>query len=363
VADLVGVKDITADRFVQLCAEKKVLSQAVSLYPPSASRETELFTKLFMNTLPLNVDLMKELIRRLRSGEVDLKPNEASGWYEYQVYALETLLLPEKGQEKDKLLLTKSYKERMLEAFKALMTKRRETHVRQLAKDKAPMAAPPPPVEKVKPRLRIEPAPSYYLRTARAYAFLANFLEATAGKELLQSLHGLKKDGERSPTLLAELHDMRDRFYGFYLVSADDIGLKPALAKEEGVDQEKCYNLATDWLATAFDDPDLAVDTRVMVPIFIDVPRQKTRVWVTLGVRLTKLEARYARPPQLKPANGSLDWKEVEPGKLEGANYLIAVDEFAEVELNGLKVLSREELRKICDEQQTKEKIVEALAR
>jgi hypothetical protein len=363
VADLVGVKHLDANKLVQLCAEKKVNDQAVALYPPSSSRETELFDKLFPNMLPANVDLMKELIRRLRSGEVDLKPNEASGWYEYQVYALETLLLPEKGMEKDKLLLTKSYKERMLEAFKALITKRRETHVRQLGAAKKDVAAPPPPVDSVKPRLRIEPAPSYYLRTARAYAFLANFLEATAGKELLQSLHGLKKDGERSPALLPELHDMRDRFYGFYLVSADDIGLKPALAKDEGVDQEKCYKLATDWLATAFDDPDLAVDTRVLVPIFVDVPRQKTRVWVTLGVRLTKLEARYARPPQLKPANGSLDWKEVEPGKLEGANYLIAVDEFAEVELNGLKVLSREELRKICDEQQTKEKIIEALAR
>ena len=57
-------------------------------------------------------------------------PSPSSGWYEYQIYALETFLLPEKGEENPKLLLTKAYKKRMLEAFQALMTKRRETHVR-----------------------------------------------------------------------------------------------------------------------------------------------------------------------------------------------------------------------------------------
>ena len=34
---------------------------------------------------------------------------------------LETFLLPEKGNENQKLLLTKAYKKRMLEAFKALL--------------------------------------------------------------------------------------------------------------------------------------------------------------------------------------------------------------------------------------------------
>jgi len=43
--------------------------------------------------------LMKELVRRIKSGEVDLQPKEGSGWYDYQVYALETLLMPEKGEE------------------------------------------------------------------------------------------------------------------------------------------------------------------------------------------------------------------------------------------------------------------------
>jgi hypothetical protein len=362
VADLVPAIPAGPDEFTQLCRQKKATHQAVALFPPSSSRETVLFERLFPVGLPPNIDLMRELVRRIRSGEVDLKPGPDSGWYDYQVYALETLLLPGTGQERDKLLLTRAYKKRMLEAFQALITKRKETHVRQLGPAMAGAAAPPPPSE-VRPRLRVEPCPSYFLRTARAYAFLADFLEAAVGREALQQLHGLTKDGDRPQDLQTELHGMRDLFYGLYLVSAEDIGLKPAFAKEEPVEPERCYRAASDWLAKALQDRDLAADTRVAVPVLIDMERGITRLWLTLGVRLVKLEAAYARPPSLKPAEGEGEWKAVEEFRLGKSDYLIAVDEFAEVELPGLKVLSREELRSVCDREKTKEAILQALRR
>jgi hypothetical protein len=380
LADLVGVKPSDPKQFAALCRAKKVTHQAAVVFPPSTARETVLFEKLFPLGLPPDADLMCELVRRIRSGEVDLKPRPDSGWYEYQVYALETFLLPEKGEERDRLLLTKNYKKRMLEAFKALITKRRETHLRQHG-DSLASAQRPPAI--VQPRLRLEPCPSYYLRTARAYAFLANFLETAVGKDALQSLHGLTKDGQRQPNLHAELESMRELFYGFYLVSADDIGLKTALLKDEPVDIERCYQRAIKWLAKAFDDPDLAADTRVSVPIFVDRGRNVTRLWATLGVRLAKLEASYARSPHIKLAAldpkkasennkgqridpdspKSRDWQPVEGHTLRDATYLIPVDEFAEIELAGLKSLTREELRTICDREKTKEAILTAFGR
>jgi hypothetical protein len=361
VADVRGKPTLDMAAFVKLCDSKRVWHKTVALLPPSSSREMVLFEKLFPLGLPPNADLMRELVRKIRSGEVDLQPKPDSGWYDYQVYALETLLLPEKGVEHNKLLLTKAYKRRMLEAFKALMTKRRETHVRQLGIAEGKAVEPPPPPDKIKPRLRIEPCPSYYLRTARAYAFLANFLEAALGPEALQRLHGLKKEGQRKQPLHAELRGMRDLFYGLYLMSAEDIGLAPEFAPEERVERDHCYQLAADWLPNVFQDEDLATDTRVAVPIFVDLQRRVTRLWVTLGVRLTKLEAGYARPPQIKPTQGAGDWQVVEASRLEAAHYLIPVDEFAEVELPGLRVLTREELRAICDREKTKEAILQAL--
>src|SRR5262249_41079784 len=132
VADLVNVDPLGPEELARRCHERKVWHQTVALFPPSTSRETVLFERLFALGLPPDADLMRELVRRIRSGEVDLRPGPDSGWYDYQAYALETLLLPYKGQERDKLLLTRAYKKRMLEAFQALVTKRRETHVRQL---------------------------------------------------------------------------------------------------------------------------------------------------------------------------------------------------------------------------------------
>jgi hypothetical protein len=309
--------------------------------------------------LPPNANLMRELITAIRSGKVDLKPDQKSGWYEYQVYALETLLLPEKGAESNKLLLTKAYKKRMLEAFQALITKRRETHVRDAKYAEAKEEA--PPLATVEPRLRVEPNPTYYLRTARSYAFLANFLESTLGEATLRSLKGLREGGEREQDLQTELAWMRSLFYGLYLLSAEDIGVKPEFLEGETVDREAAEKVATGWLASIGTDADLAVDTRIAVPIYHDPNTGIVRLWMTVGVRLTLLEASYVKPPSVRPLEGPGEWKPAESDQLTTSHLLIPVDEFAEVEIRGHRVLNRAELRAICDQMKTKEKIVEAI--
>ena len=323
-------------------------------------RETELFTKVFPLGPPHDANLMRTLITAIRSGRVDLKPRKDGGWYDYQVYALETLLLPERGPESNHLLLTKSYKKRMLEAFQALVTKRRETHARSMAKSAEPIVRPEALTE-LAPRLRVEPCPSYFLRTARSYSFLTDFLESAVGELTLKTLHGLRESGPRDHDLLTELRFMRGLFYGLYLLSAEDIGLKPALLADEPVDRAACEQTATRWLAHYQSDPDLAADTRVAIPVMYDPGTGTSRVWMTVGVRLARLDARYARAPKVRPEKGGGTWEDVETDKLVPAGYLIPVDEFAEVEISGSRVLNRGELRTVCDRFKTKAAIVEAL--
>ena len=330
------------------------------LFPPSTSRETELFNRIFPLAIPPDANLMRELIRAVKSGKVDLAPRKDGGWYDRQVYALETMLLPGRGAEGRKLLLTKSYKKRMLDAFKALMTKRRETHARQLDIAKAPTAA-VQPLERLKPRLRVEPAPTYYLRTARAYDFLSSFLTASVGEEGLKLLHGLRDGKPVEPDLATELAGMRELFYGLYLLSCEDIGLAPELGGEENVDRPACENRASEWLAKGFADLDLSRDTRVSVPVAVDTRRKVTRLWMTLGVRMTRLDAEYVKTPSVKPKDGSADWKPAERHSLEGAYYVIPVDEFAEVEVPGLRTFDRNEFRALCDRYKTKDAIIKAL--
>lgn len=358
VADLVGRKELTVEQFRRLCKERQVWHETISLFPAASSKETVLFETLFPSGIAPNVNLMRELMRRIRSGEVDLTPGPNSGWYDHQVFALETLLLPERGIERDKLLLTRTYKNRMLEAFQALVTKRRETHIRGA---KAAAAQETQHPQSITPRLRIEPCPTYYLRTARAYVFLANFLLASLGQEALTKLHGRTEHGVRGKNLAVELAEMRDLFYGLHLISAEDIGMKSGLSADEPVNIEACYQRAVDWLAQILDDPDLAVDTRVAVPIYVDPNRPATRLWLTLGVRLTKLDAHYVRPPHLKRANAEGDWNLVDSWRLLPVHMLIPVDEFGEVELPARHVLTREEFRAICSRETKKEAILKNL--
>jgi hypothetical protein len=340
---------------------KVKLDVAVCLLPDSGSKENLLIRSLFniYGNIPSDVNIMKTLIQQIHSGKIDLKPDENSGWYDYQVYALETLLLPSKGEESNKLLLTQRYKKRMIEAFKAMLTTRRETHYRQMP-GVGCSASSPYEGPTITPRLRVEPCPSYYIRQARGYDFLLNFLTSAIGEKALREIHGLKEGGEREMTLWDELHWIRDFYYGLYLISCEDIGLRPSFLKDENVDIAHCYEIAEKWLGRALEGEDLAVDTRVSVPIAFDLSPSATHLWVNIGVKLLQFEASFATPPSIKYGEES-EWREVSDDELDKKVWLIPVVQFAEVKVEGHKVFDRNELRAICDKHTSREAIIKAL--
>jgi hypothetical protein len=335
---------------------------SVSVFPASTSREQRLFDRLFPLGFPEGADLMQELIRAVQSGEVDLAPGEESGWYDHQTYALETFLLPSRGEESRKLLLTARYKQRMLDAFAALITKRRETHVRQLAAAGATAEARPDPLMELAPRLRLEPNATYYLRTARAYAFLQAFLNDAVGEEFLERIKGLRDDGTRETNLAAELDAQKELFYGFYLLSLEDVGLTPALRDGELKNVEATKTRALAWLKNFAADPDLSVDTRVVVPVAVNPRRRTTQLWGTAGVRLARLKVAFEDqfPPFVRPAGSEDEWRQFE-GDLNKTTYLIPVDEFISVEIPRLDCPTREQFRRLCDQAASTEELVELL--
>lgn len=331
----------------------------VSIFPMSGSHESQLIQALFPDGIPPNVSIMNEMIRRIRSGEIDLTPRKNSGWYDYQVYALEVLLRPEIAQETNKLVLSKLYKERLIGAFKSLITQQKETQIlNQL--DSLGAAATPVPELVVYPGLRLEPCCTLYLRYARSYDFALNFLRSTVGDAVLKKTRGLKKDGERKATLFDELKEMRDLFYGLYVVSAQDIGLKTNFLKDEDIDVDSCGHLALRWLNDLSSDPDLQVDTRVIVPIAQVDGAKKTRQWATVGIRLAKLKASFAKAPKIRFAAVGKgkpgEWKEATSTKEE--EHSIAVEEFAEVDC---APLTRDQFRSVCDKGKTKKEIIKLL--
>jgi hypothetical protein len=322
-------------------AEESLLGSRGRVFlPPMGTKESELIRKLFgASGIPPNVELMQEFVKAIRSGQVDMAPKKASGWYDYQVHALETFLLPERGKESQKLLLTKHYKQRMLEGFKALLTKRLETHA-GMARPAAAAAAPPPPpkVPEISPRLRVEPNPAYYLRMARSYAFMEQALKAFLGPDEQHRLFGLREGGLRDQPLMRELAAMKDHFYGLHLIACEDIGMEAYLGKWEH-------------------DRDLAADTRVCVPVAVQ--NGQYRLWCTLGVKGIKLVASYARPPRGRVSGSQGDWTFME--RTAPGSYLLLADEFGEVSASA--PLNRTELRAIADREKTKDRILQALAK
>jgi len=354
---LLPLADDAGKSLTELAAAEGVREPTVSFLPYSDSKETRLFLSLYPGGAPEGASLMEDMIRAIREGRLDLAPTEQSGWYDWQLHALETLLLPEKGPDNQKLLLTRKYKLRLVEAFKAMVTKTRETHIRQLAESVGSAAL--PPEDSLSPRLRLEPIPTYYLRVARSYAFVQNLLAATV--QDLNHTPGWREGGHRGMPLGDELENMRLLFYGLYFVSCEDIGLKPTLLPGENADADYTRTLAAEWLKNWHTDPDFAVDTRVAVPIY-RLPGRYTRFWCTLGVRPIKLNAGYVKPPSWRSKAGG-DWTEVPGHKLKAADWVILGDEFAEVQLDGDATMTRAELRAACDSAATREEIIAALER
>lgn len=382
---------------VQKACYNKGRMPSIAFWPAATSKESRLFARIYSSEELPESSCMEDLIVALRSGETNLDINPDSGYYDYQLHALESLVLPERAQEAQKLLLQAKYKKRLREAFEAMLTKRRETHVKHLeffatAGDHSYR----PPI--IMPELSIEPCATNYLRTARAYRFLVTALKSQFSN---RELDHIKLTGSRD-TLLQQLNNATSLFYGLYLTVCNDIGMIPKLENGEiesvadfGINLKKSHykpyscaiaqlpglsdtqrtvritlcKEAANWLRNLKKQDFLNEDVRVIVPVLSNARGTEIRYWSVIGTKLTKIKAYYAVPPKIAEER---NWgvnesprQRLEEGympRLEwrAREYVIPVQEFAEVTL-GSKPLTREEFRSICDRCSTKEEVIKAL--
>jgi nitrogen fixation-related uncharacterized protein len=194
------------------------------------------------------------IIDAIRSGRLSLKPVPGSGWYDYQWYALETLLRPETAAEAPKLVLTDAYKKRLEEAFKSSVAKNRETHIKQLPSIMQGMSevVPAPRVE-IHPEFSAEPTITVYLRTARAYQFLHTALTAVLGSETLNSLRRTSPGNSPALDLGDELNRMSLLCYGIHNIVSTELGLLPSYLPDElsPAELREARQIASQWLTNA----------------------------------------------------------------------------------------------------------------
>ena len=346
--------------------------ELVRLLPYSTSKENELFAKIYnySGELPRH-NVMNRLIKAIRSGEIDLTPTEKSGWYDYQIYAVETLLATEKGQEGQKLLLSKLYKERLIEAFKTILTKKRELHVKQLELTLCLGLSRRGSCFVISPDISVEPMATYYLRTARGYRFILNAMEALFGREALEET---AIDG--NGTLYDSAEEMSLVYYGFYLIVCDDLGMKPEFMPDEMSEEQVTLakQQAVRWLENYQDDNCYEKDVRYIVSALSDLRRTQVRYWMTCGVKLLKVKAEYVKRPVIQVTDPETNKvyeipTDTESGEVPGCylpyrfmpeEYYMPIEIFAEA-TGPAKPFTREEFRKLCNGCKNKDEIIKAV--
>ncbi len=342
----------------------------VAFFPPSRSYETDLVKKLYGNKpIPENFNLAEKLIEEIKAGRIDLTPGKNSGWYDYLTYSLESLVLPEKFPEGKKLVFTQSYKEELAELFKSLLALTRETHIKQLEIPLMPVARQGmhEPAVKIRihiyPDLTLEPLATYYLRRARSYSFIHTVLKDALGENNLAKIHRLTPSGPVAKNLVSELKEMEALFFGAALIVANETGCTLRITNRDGSGNsgKKDVEFARHWMNHLSDDPDVSRDNRMMVPVFFDIPRNMTKVWVVLGYEQQSLEVEFSSNPQITVFDRQ--GKKVDAASLD-VHYNSQVCSlwypvFAEIYVK--KILDRNEFRKLCDKYSTKSEILKAL--
>ena len=332
----------------------------VALLPTSRTKDTEYFDQHFCAGPPPN--LLDALIGAIRSGALDVAPEADAGWYDYQLYALETLLLPERGPESQHLLLTAGYKKKLIETFKSILIQNRETHVKQASFGRRRGSG------RSRPRSTsircYPPSPSRPSTCARRAA--TAFSRPSSRRRLApprwptRSASSRPAPGERRRSPPSSIEQIA-LLYGLYFVSADAVGM----ARDEGlladelaaIDADAATAAARAWLAAWRSDADVLRDPRVIVPVFKDATTNLTTYWAVIGVKTLKARAEFVpgHEPEVVPTSC---WT----GKFDRHDYTFLVEETAEVRLPTARPPpTRSELRAVCDAHATKAAIVTAL--
>lgn len=264
--------------------------------------------------------------------------------------------------EAQRLSFGKEYKKELINLFKASIAFTRETHIKQL--EIPGVGAMPPrkeiPIIEIYPELSIEPTATYYLRRARSYRFVRELLESTFGEGTLKNSHRLTPSGRVSKTLLEELREVESLFYGAYQVAADEIGMDigAQLPERNQQQKERDRDLAREWIRKFTDDLDVGADNRIMVPVFYDVLRKKTKTWVVLGYVSKPLSVWFEKEPKATVLDATGKIAQAKLNFRDTRKYLIYP---VSAEVYVKKVMNRDEFRALCDRYKTASDILKAL--
>jgi hypothetical protein len=98
---------------------------------------------------------------------------------------------------------------------------------------------------------------------------------------------------------------------------------------------------------------DVGEDIRMMVPVFHDIGRDRTKVWAILGWATRHLTVEFDRPPAVQVLEGRPNFR------FGATTYRVAFPVFAAAYVT--RLLNRDEFRAHCDRHRTRSRILQNL--
>lgn len=342
---------------------KKVLEKhqdfihRLQFMPETSRREFIHFAEYLPVGTSRDLDPMAELIQRSAVGLVSILPRDGNpGIEQVQAIAMDVFLAETPGPEAEKTLLSRVFRERSIRPYYAVEQRTTDPTTLRLWK---PWTA--GDTQKICPKLRVEPVAAFYLRLARNYKYIGDVLRLLLGEKTYAEAKRLTPEGSyATEPMPAEIERMVNLCYGLYLVTCEDIGIKPSFGKEDSVDRAVCYNLALEWLNEAYDEIDSARDCRYDTWVHFRTFAREILCWSTIGVRLQKLTVSYARRPQLRADAEDAPWFPVEESELGTSHYVLPVLELAGVDVRSRFGLETKQFRELCDKHPDRQSIIEA---
>jgi hypothetical protein len=164
--------------------------------------------------------------------------------------------------------------------------------------------------------------------------------------------------------LAAELDAVEAIFAGASATVSRELGLAKAVSAAPeavaGRRQDADREAFRRWSQTMDTDPDIGRDARMMVPVFFDRGRGKTKVWVFLGWAQRPVNFWFATQPTAevtkngKPAN-AYDAVVEFGNTYQSLAYPVTAEVYVE------RILDRDEFRRHCDRYKTRSEILKNL--
>ncbi len=348
------LRELGTVRKIQL--EAKEEGDAFVFLPAFGQADVELIRRFASRGGPREGTWAGDYAAAIREGATATAPARDGAWFDFMAYAWAAMLTPDATPEAAKISWDDGYKKRLAESY---VTGFDQVRVR------APAATPPVATAEVlavdvTPEFRLEPLPEYYLRMARAYARLEAVVGAALTPSVMESVTGRREGGAATASLAAEAADLRELFYGLYLLSCADAGMTPAVGYGEVPDRAAAATRAYEWLEKWRSDADMARDVRelwLLGPADPSDPAKGNVYRCVLGVRSLDVEVKYDK----KPTHSLTGTARAAELHFKPVTYTVLLPIVVEVVVRGEKALTRAEFRKICDEQKTEGAIVAAL--